>query len=179
MKYPAIHFMLALVAGVAMIALYSFLYLTVSHKSSAVAHIDSQITTAKENVSRMASARTALVEVSSTESQIQSYFVPESGVVTFINTIESLGLAEKAPVKVLSVSTGGSPAAPTLLIAMTITGTFEAVMRAVGVIEYAPYTISVSTLSVGKDGPNSWHANLTITVGSVSVATTTVPTKTL
>ena len=176
MKSPTIHFMVAVVLGIAMSVIYALSYDAVSHKSRDVVTIESNITSVNQDVSRAASARAALAEVSSDESQIRGYFVPQMDVVTFINAIEELGLAEKAPIKVLSVSTGGTSSAPTLLMAMTITGTFDAVMRTVGAIEYAPYASSVSTFSVGKDTSNSWHANLTLTIGSIAQATTTSST---
>lgn len=173
MKSPITHFILTLVVGLGVVAGYCSLYATVSYKSSVVANVESQIIAANNTVSRTASARVALAEVSSDESQIRSYFVPQTDVVTFINSIEALGLANESLVKVLSVSTSGNSSSPTLIISMAVTGAFDAVMRTVGAIEYAPYAISVSTLSVGQDQSNSWHANLTIIIGSIAQATTT------
>lgn len=170
MKSPSIHFILALIICLATAAGYGVWYTIVSNKSNDVANLQNQITTESDTISRIASARVALAEIAGDEKAIQGYFVSETDVVAFINDLEQRGLAEKATVSVLSVSAGGPPARPTLLVALTIKGTFDSVMRAVGVIEYAPYAISISSLSVGEDAANAWHADVNLTVGSVAQA---------
>ncbi len=170
MKSPSIHFLLTIVVCLATVAAYGFWYSVVSSKSAEVAGLQDQITTESENVSRIASARVALAEIAGDEKAIQGYFVSEADVVSFINDLEQRGFAEKATVHVLSVSQGGSPSRPALLVALTIKGTFDSVMRTVGDIEYAPYALSITSLSVGNDGKNVWHADLNVTVGSVSQA---------
>lgn len=71
---------------------------------------------------------------------------------------------------VLSVSTSGTVAQPTLAFTLTVKGTFDAVMRTVGSIEYAPYDLSITALTIAQDDKNSWHADLKLSVGSVSAA---------
>jgi hypothetical protein len=44
-------------------------------------------------------------------------------------------------------------------------------MRTIGIIEYAPYDLLLSDLSVGQDDENEWHADLKILVGSVKTNT--------
>lgn len=173
MRSPFAQLLLALVIGIMTIVGYGVWYSMVSHKSGEVAGIQNQITTATQNVSRITSARAALVQIATNEAKMQNYFVPESGVVAFINDLQASGLAQKATVTVLSVSTGTSGARSTLLLALTIKGTFDAVMRTVGTIEYAPYDISISTLSLAEDAKNSWHADLTLSVGSGPTLTAT------
>ncbi len=173
MRSPFTHFIIALAVGAAAFIGYGVWYATVSAKSTEVAQAQAQITTATESVSRIMAARAALSEIAGDEAKIRGYFVSEAGVVAFINSLESLGLSQKAPVTILSVSAGSSYAHPTLLLSLSIKGTFDAVMRTVGAIEYAPYAVSVSTLSVGQDAKNSWHADLGLIVGSVPPAAAT------
>jgi len=152
-----------------MIAVYATWYFAVSRKSGEVVGLQDKITAASESLGRIASARSALTKISDDEKEIQSYFVSESGIVTFIAGLEARGLAEGAAVSVLSVSKGDSNKLPTLLLTLTIKGKFDAVMRTIGTIEYAPYDISISTLTVGHDSADSWKADLGVTVGSVPV----------
>ncbi|MHB0865579.1 MAG: hypothetical protein ACYC1Y_01610 [Minisyncoccota bacterium] len=175
MKMPLIHFLLALAVFAAVLFGYGVWYTVVSNKSGEVADLQNQIVAASENMSRIASTRAAFAEIAGDEAKVQNYFVSESGVVAFINNLEALGAAQKATVSVLSVSTGGSSSRPVLLLSITIKGTFDAVMRTVGVIEYAPYNLSVSTLSIGKDSQKNWQADVNLIVGSISgnTATTT------
>ncbi len=176
MKSPRTHFLIACVVAVAALTGYVVWYATVSAKSAEVADIQSQIDAATENASRLAAARAALVEVAGDEAKVRAYFVSEADIVAFINDLESLGLSQKAAVSVLSVSAGGSSSRPTLQLALSVKGTFDAVMRTVGAIEYAPYDLSISALSVGQDAKTSWHADLGLIVGSTPpVAATSTP----
>lgn len=168
MKTSFTNLVIALVVCVATFIGYGVWYAAIAAKSAAVANLESRITAKNETASRIASARAALAEIAGDESIVQSYFVSKTGVVAFIDALEALGKTQKAAVSVLSVSMGGAPAQPTLVLALTVTGTFDAVMRTVGEIEYAPYDLSVSALSLGHAAPNSWHADLKLLVGSVS-----------
>ncbi len=174
MKSPLTHFILALTACTIVLVGYGFWYAAVSAKSAAVASLQDQISTKTETISRMAAARATLAELSGDEAVVQGYFVPETGVVAFIDSLESRGQAQGAGVSVLSVSTSGTTAQPALTLLLTVTGTFDAVMRTIGAIEYAPYDISIATLSVGKgDAKDSWRADLKLLVGSVAADTVT------
>lgn len=173
MRSPSAHLAVAIITGIAALAGYGTWYAVISSKSSAVASLQSQITAATETVSRASSVRTALAEVAGDETVVRGYFVSEAAVVSFINDLEARGTAQGATVSVLSVSTGGSAAQPVLLLALSITGTFDAVMRTVGVVEYAPYAISITTLSVEQSDKNSWQANLNLLVNSVPASTAT------
>ncbi|MFA6503299.1 MAG: hypothetical protein WCT45_03555 [Candidatus Paceibacterota bacterium] len=168
MKSSFTHFLIAAAVLVACIAGYAVWYSVIAGKSRAVADLEQQISDASENVGNVASVRTALAEIAGDETKIRSYFVPEEGVVAFINDLESRGTAQKTTATVLSVATGGTPARPTLLLALSVKGTFDAVMRTVGSIEYAPYDISVSAFSIKQEGKGAWSAVINLTVGSVS-----------
>ena len=175
MKSPLMHAILAYSVCIVMIIGYGFWYTVIGAKSTAVANLESQIVTKTDTMSRIASARASLAEIAGDEASMQSYFVPETGVVAFINNLEAQGHTQGATVSVLSVSTSDAGTQPTLTFTLTIKGTFDAVMRTVGAIEYAPYDLSISTLSLGQESSNSWHADLNLLVGSVpaGVATST------
>ena len=171
MRSPLIHLLLASLFCSLAFTSYGFWYATVAKKSAAVAALQNQINAKTETASRIATTRTALSEIAEDEAIVRDYFVPETGVVAFINSLEGRGRALGTDISVLSVSndTKGS-ARPVLAFALSIKGTFDAVMRTVGSIEYAPYDIEVTTLSVGQDAENSWHANVKLLVGSVSAS---------
>lgn len=178
MKSPFSQLILAIsVCAVSLIG-YGVSYIAISDKSAAVTLLQSQIDTKTGAVSRIATTRAALAEIAGDETIVQGYFVPETDVVAFINSLETRGRTQGATVSVLSVSTGGTRTRPTISFLLSIKGTFDAVMRTIGAIEYAPYAISIPTLSMNQDAKNSWHADLTLLVGSVSVAiaTTTATT---
>ncbi len=152
---------------------YGFWYAAIEAKSTAVATIENQILTRTETASRIASVRTSLAEISGDEASVQNYFLPETGVVSFINNLEDQGKKQGSSVSVLSVATNTIAGQSVLAFTLSIKGTFDAVMRTIGNIEYAPYDLSISTLAISQDGKNGWHADLTFLVGSSPTATTT------
>lgn len=178
MKSSFFHLVIWLSVCVVALVGYGFWYATISNKSAAVAELQNQIDTKTETSGRIASARMALAEIAGDEVAVQSYFVPETEVVPFIVILEEHARAQKATMKVLSVSVSDTAEHPTLVLSLTISGTFDAVMRTIGAIEYAPFDLSISKLSVAKDEKNIWEAGLELLVGSVptSAATSTKET---
>lgn len=167
MKSSAIHLVVWVCISVAAVAGHGLWYSVIAKKSAGVADLQSQINAKTETAARVALARTALAEIAGNESAVQSYFVSEAGVVLFIDHLESRAREQAAALEVLSVSVGNSAAQPTLVVAITVRGTFDAVLRTVGAIEYAPYSVSLSKLSLVGEGKNLWGANLELVVGSV------------
>lgn len=145
---------------------YSMWYIAVEHKSAVVAGLQNRINEKKNTASRIASARTALSEITGNEEVIQNYFVKEEGVVAFIDDIETRGRLQKASVSVLSVKKESATSRLALAFTISINGTFDSVMRTIGAIEYAPYDITIESLSVGQDDKNVWHAEAKLLVGS-------------
>ena len=176
MRYAFLHLTLWLLLCIAALAGYKYWYTLIADKSTTVADLQNQIDTKAEASDRTSSARTILAEIAGDESVVQSYFVPETSIVSFIGDLEARARAQAATMKVTSVSTGGTAARPTLVLSLTLDGTFDATMRTLGAIEYAPYDISISKLSLAQSGKNIWHADLGLVVGSVpATAATAAP----
>lgn len=177
MKSPLFHLILWLCLCAAAFAGYAYWYSMVTDKSAMVTDLGNQIQTKTAASTRASAARTALADIQGDEALVESYFVPETGVVSFIDTLEGLAHAQKAAMKVLSVSTNGKAEESNLelLLTLSIEGSFDAVMRTVGAIEYAPYSISLSRLSLVNSGKNIWHATLEVAIGSTPAAGGTPP----
>lgn len=193
-KSPLTQLIIALVVLLCVFVALGFWYNLISAKSVAVANLQSQIdakTTAAEHI---ASAQAALAEIAGDEAAVRAYFVPDSNVVSFIDDLQARGRVLKSNVNVISVAASHTAVHPSLELTLTITGTFDAVMRTVGAIEYAPYDLSITALALGQTDKNVWHADVKLLVGSaaasagsaatsltaplVHVATTTVSTQT-
>lgn len=171
MKSPVSHLLTASIVFIAVIAGQAYWYSIISKKSADVAELQSQIDVKSRATSRIASSRAVFAEIADDEAAVKNYFVKERDVVAFINDLQARGLSQKSEVKVLSVSSSGSAARSILTFALTITGAFDAVMRTIGTIEYAPYNLSISKFSVAKDGKKTWSANLEMVVSSVPADT--------
>ncbi|HET9641400.1 MAG TPA: hypothetical protein VFP46_00945 [Candidatus Paceibacterota bacterium] len=175
---PSAQLTIAGVACLTALIAYGGAYGVVSMKSDAVSALQSQIDAHTETVNRLSSARAMLAELASEESALQNYFVPQSGIVSFIDGLQALGRSLGSVVQVRSVSTGGTTARPTLSLSLLIRGPFDSVVRTIGAIEYGPYAISVVKLSLSQSDKGVWDANMDIVVGSraeTATSTSTTP----
>lgn len=165
---------LVVAVGISIVAIigYGIWNTILSAKSAEVASLESDIRTKTEKANRLAATRTMLADIAGDEAAIQGYFIPETGVVAFIDSLESHGRTLGGAVSVSSVSVDNTPTLPLLTLSLTIKGTFESVMRTLGAIEYAPYTLVVSELAIIQDDKNVWHADIKIVVGSQSPSIT-------
>ncbi|MHB8660989.1 MAG: hypothetical protein ACYC75_03625 [Minisyncoccota bacterium] len=177
MKSPFFHIIIAGSVCIILMIGYGIAYAGVEAESVTVANLESQITAKTETASRDASTRASLDEIASDEATMQSYFVPETGVVSFIDNLQTQAKTLGATTTVLSVSLSGTGTQQAVLeVALIVKGTFDSVMRAVGAIEYAPYDLSIPAFALKQDDKNAWEADLNIAVGSVSAnAATSTP----
>lgn len=174
MKSSFAHLVIVLLVCAVSVGGYWYWYTVIADKSLEAMILQSQINAKSGAISRITTAKTVFSQIASDEAAVKNYFVPETGIVSFIDVLEGRGRLLGTEVKVLSVSAGGDSAHPTLELALSVKGSFDAVMRTVGSIEYAPYAISISSLLVGKDVKDTWLANLKMRVAS----TVSSPTKT-
>lgn len=175
MRTTFVQLALAFAVCVAAIAGYWLWYGAVAAKSVSVTALQGRIDANMDTASRRAAALAALADMAGDDAAMREYFVSETGIVAFIDDLEALGRAVgSTTVSVLSVSTGGTGERPAFKFALSVKGTFDGVMRTVGALEYAPYAISISSLSVAKNAKNDWQANLVLFAGSA----TSTPVKT-
>ncbi len=173
MKPPLTHLVGSLVFCVIVFAGFYAWYMSIVDMSASVAKIQDQIDAKTATASRVASVQAALAEIADSEASVQSYFVPEDGIVPFIDSLGAYGKSQKTHVNILSVSSGSVGTHSVFTLALAIEGPFDATMRTIGLIEYAPYDLTISGLSLEQVDKNSWHANLTMLVGSASSSPST------
>lgn len=173
MKSPLTQFIIVSLVCITSIIGYGFWYSAVKAKSASVALLENQIVTKKEAEKHAASTQASLIEISGDEASMRGYFISETDIVAFINDLETQGQKQKATVEVVSVSTSATSVQSVLAFTLVVTGTFDAVMRTIGAIEYAPYDLSVSALSITKDKGSDWRASLNLLVGLASAETAT------
>lgn len=170
MKSTLSHLIVSLVLCVSSVVAYSAWYATLSAKNATVTGLERDIRSKTEAASRIFTTRTTLANVANSETIVRSYFVQETGVVSFIDALEDRGKDQRTAVKVLSVSTEGAPEQLSLILSLTVEGTFEAMVRTVGAIEHLPYALSVTALSITHDAKNAWRAELVLRAASLPAA---------
>lgn len=166
MTRAPLHFAAAFSVFVAVGVGYVLWYGTVSAQSVRVADLQAQITAKKSSLTHAASIRATLGSLSNEEAATRQYFVSENTLVSFIGSLQKQGQILGGLVTVKSVSADTRGARPALTLSLTIDGVFDSVMRTIGSIEYAPYDIQVTSLSLQNQGKNAWEAALSVTVGS-------------
>lgn len=174
MRSSLIRLVLAFAIFGASIGAYFFLYSLISDKSLTVASLEQQINDQTATTERVAAARAALAEIAGDEAVVQSYFVPEAGVVSFINSLESIGSSLGTQVSINSVSASGAGSRAQLALSLSVGGSFDGVMRTLGAIEYAPYDLSVTNIAVSGDA-KGWRGTANLIVGSSASSSPALP----
>lgn len=157
---------LAVVLGV-----YSFWYSLVGKASVEAAALTEEIRTKSQDSARVAAAKVALESLAKDEAAMRAYLVREQDIVPFLGTLEDTGTSLGAGVEVVSVSAEPKGERSQLQLSLKITGSFDAVLRTLGAIEYGPYDSAIQSVTfdtVPSEGTAAWTAAATFTLGTQS-----------
>ncbi len=185
----------SLILLIAAVVGYSIWYAKVEAQSIRIGDLVTEIQQQTQATQRIAAAKSALASLSTDQATLSHYFVSTNDIVQFLGGVESTGKFLGANVQVVSVSaTPGTPYGQ-ISLSLTITGSFNAVAKTLGAIEYGPNDITLTSLTLDNStAPQAsqatqgataggWTASAIFTVGTqsgpaappVSVASTTTP----
>jgi hypothetical protein len=151
--------------------LFSFSYYTLHQNREKADKLATQVGLKSAELDRVVAARATLSTLATDESTLRQYSVAKENIVPFLELLEATGRELGARVTINSVSdaTRGR-----VSVALNVSGTFDAVMRTMGAIEYGPYDGVITNLVLSQGGTASttraWTAAATY---SVSLASTT------
>ena len=172
-KGPLIN--VSIVSVVVFIALgaYVLWYGVVKQLEGDAVTIQTQINEKEAERTHAASTRTTEEEVVAQENHIASHVVQTADIVLFLEGLEKTGKTLGAVVDVASVTSETKSADGRISLSLSITGSFDAVMRTLGAIEHGPYANMVSDLTLDtSDEGKSWSAKGVFIVATVSKKTT-------
>lgn len=152
----------AVLVALALTLGYTFWFSEVVRMQDQVSALASQIVTKTREYVHASENRTALQEVVEHETEVNAHFAPTSAIVTFLESIEQLGRAYGTTVTVVSVT--GSATDGKLTLALSVSGTFDAVMRTLGFIEHGQFASATKSLTLETTENNDWTAALTVVV---------------
>lgn len=161
----------ALVIFACALGAYGVWYASVGKSSVEAASLSEQIRTKSQDSARVAAAKVALESLSEDEAAMRAYLVREQDIVPFLGTLEETGAALGASVEVVSVSAEPVAGRSQLLLSLKIAGSFDAVLRTLGTIEYGPYDSAIKSVTfdtVPSEGERVWTAAATFTLGTQS-----------
>jgi hypothetical protein len=167
---PYIPLAIALLTLLGVAMLYSLGYFFVSHASTKAATLASDVRAKTTQLERAARAHVALSTLEDSEADLQHYEINKADIVPFLESIQSTGRPYGAVVNVSAVADEKDGTHPRVALSLTISGTFDAVLRTVGVIEYGPYDGVITNFSLNTPGPDAkgvapWTATVTYSVG--------------
>lgn len=168
-KKPLIHAVIAFVALLIAIGGYAYWHYLVSTKSAEAESLGNDIATAIAESEQAAATRAALESLATDEAALRGYFIATDDIVPFLEVLETTGRNLGADVEVAAVS--DAPGADgRITLSLRITGSFDAVLRTVGAIEYGPYDSRVENLTIEATplDASSWNATGVFSVGVAS-----------
>jgi hypothetical protein len=171
MKNAYLHLAGALVLLIAVISAYLFWYHELSAKRAEAAAESATLATSQANAALASEASAQLSSLGADAAAVNAYFIDAADVVPFLETLQDTGSRLGSSIDVQSV-TAKSDGRPHLDLSLTISGPFSAVARTVGAIEFAPYDITVTSLSMtaASDDAGGWNAVMAFSVGTASAA---------
>lgn len=169
---------LLLLLGIA--GAYGGWYAVVRTQSAEAARLLEEVRVKSEDSARLKAAREALERIANDENAVTGYLVRQEDIVAFLGTLEQAGSTMGAVVEVESVSAETEGARDAIVLSLSIRGSFDAVLRTVGAIEYGPYDSSITSLTLdsvatdeGRTG--TWNASVTARFGMVAEGSSQTP----
>lgn len=168
----------ALIACVVAAGAFGLWYTIVADTTARGAELEAALKEREAAGGRSAAARRALTDLAVEEERIGAYFVSPAEIVPFLESLEGTGEAIGAEVDIVSV--GDTPdATGRIPLSLSISGSFDAVLRTVGAIEHHPNDLRVTTLTLdtpqGAASQGVWTANITFSVGMRDLPAATTP----
>lgn len=148
---------------------YVFAYHTVGKESATATALITDIQAKTLATAHVAQAKKALSSLESEEAAINHYLIQQTDIVTFLESVQRTGSDLGAHVTVVSVTNDTSGGHPHLALSLQITGSFDAVFRTIGALEYGPYDSMVQSLtldSTATDKGAAWTASGVFFIGS-------------
>lgn len=131
----------------------------VKQLSSESAALRSEIAAKDAERARSTSVRSGETELVATESYVASHFLKTEDIVSFLEELESTGTTFGAEVNVASLSGDDSASSGRISLSLSITGSFDAVMRTLGAIEHGSYANMVKDITMDTGGGDgTWSA---------------------
>lgn len=172
MKHTSlIQLVVALIVFAAALGVYGIWYSLVGKASVEAATLSEQIRTKSQDSARVAAAKVALESLAEDEAAMRAYLVREQDIVPFLGTLEDTGASLGSRVEVVSVSADSQGERSQIQLSLKISGSFDAVLRTLGAIEYGPYdsaiqSVTFDTIPTEQVASASWTAVAMFTLGT-------------
>jgi hypothetical protein len=180
-KTPYSPIIVASIILLASVGAFALEYYVLSNGEVQLTDITKQIKDKKFEIEKADQARNALTSLDANEALVKSYVLRKDNIVPFIDLLQSTGKEVGASVQVLSVTDDKSTGHARVVISLTVNGSFDAVMRTMGILENGPYDTELTNLALDSAatstrGTQLWSANTALSVG-IDQTVPATPTK--
>jgi hypothetical protein len=150
-------------------ALYAFGYNALIENTAQADKLATTVATKTTQLERVTQAHAALDTLASDEDLLRQYSIGKDAIVPFLETLQTTGRSLGTKVEVLSVVDEKDGKHPRVALSLAVTGSFDAVMRTLGTIEYSPYdsvlrNLTLDSITVASGTP-AWSASVVYSVG--------------
>jgi hypothetical protein len=175
------------------LATYGIFYSMVQAEGTKADQLAAQIVSEHNETAQAAQAKEELATLTNEEGTVTQYFVSTTNIVPFLESLQSIGSYLGSTVQVASVSANSGDPYGTLDLSLSITGPFDSVLRTLGAIEFEPYNVSITSLTLNEGAEvnsaissttntssesalPSWTASATFVVGAQTGTSTAAST---
>ena len=163
-------FSIALCFNLIAVSLYLYALITIQQKSQDASTLTADIATLTAQKENLRSVQKNVADTFLVRNELDGYFIPQDGVVQFLNLLQSLGTEKHLTLKVTSVGIDAAPLSPDMLeevvANLEISGAWSDVSNFAALVELMPYKVYIKSVDLEKDGLSipSWKGLLTIGV---------------
>lgn len=168
MKPHLVQLGVAIAVALAALAGYTLWYGAVKQLDADAASVATEIAAKDAARARTVSARSAEAGLAEQEAFVAGHLVAPADIVPFLERLEKAGKEFGASVHIASVSDQAAASDGRLSLSLSVTGSFDAVMRTLGAIEQGTYAIAINDLSLNTSDQATWSATGLFVVGTAS-----------
>ncbi len=173
---PLLHVAIAAFLLAATVLGYLAWYSLVQNTSERAVALQNELDLKQTETGRAVAAKNAL-GVGADGKAATAHFVSEKDVVPFLEEVQKIAAGVGAKTTIVSVAADENDADPSIRVSITILGSFDTVLRAIGLIEHSQYAIRTEMFDLKADTASAdWTANTILLVSTPLSATSTPPT---
>jgi len=145
---------IALCVNLIVVSAYSYILIKIGQKNRHIAELSRTVETLVNQKANLKLAEETVSETALLREQIDRYFIPEDGVVQFLNSLQSLGADNNLELKIISVAIDQATLSPDIFesvnVNVEIFGTWSNVRRFTALIELMPLKIYLNRIDLEK-----------------------------
>lgn len=159
-------FILALLLNIGAYVLLGFLFMQIKSANERTSTLLNQVASQSKEEDTLKALKAFVQETAPLHTKLDTYFVSPEGVADFIDLLESIGRKVGVAVTILSVEkivTAQSTEVEVLSLRLSGSGSWEDVVRFLGILEFLPYQTTIGQLVFSRT-QDEWRIDLTMSV---------------